>query len=204
MQLALVDVGRGAVHGVQHPVGHDRGAGDGEVGAAVGEHGARGPARVGRDPRRRAGERHPVPACRAGGPAYIGATRRGAPGGRSGPAASSALARRAAGASPAGRRAAREAARLAALPPRRTTRSCAAAGPTWPRSRRASGGRTTRPSARFRDAQGDGASAPILNLRGAERVRRPTCSERESCAALGLRSCRSSSTPAARRGARSS
>ena len=35
--LALVDIRRGAVHRPQHPVGHGRGAGNGKIGAAVGE-----------------------------------------------------------------------------------------------------------------------------------------------------------------------
>ena len=29
-QLAFIDVGRGAVHGIEHPIGDDRGSGDGE------------------------------------------------------------------------------------------------------------------------------------------------------------------------------
>ena len=37
VQLALVDVRRGAVHGALHAVGHDRGAGDRKIGAAMGQ-----------------------------------------------------------------------------------------------------------------------------------------------------------------------
>ena len=41
VQRALIDIRSGAVHGPQHPVGHDRGAGNGKVGPTVGQgHGA--------------------------------------------------------------------------------------------------------------------------------------------------------------------
>ena len=36
-EVALVDIGGGAVHGAQHLFGHDRGAGNGQIGAAVGK-----------------------------------------------------------------------------------------------------------------------------------------------------------------------
>ena len=37
VQSALIDIRRGPVHGPQHPVGHDRGAGNGKVGPTVGQ-----------------------------------------------------------------------------------------------------------------------------------------------------------------------